>query len=177
MFTKQKIEARMPKLQQNDHLDKIEDPLIKMGVQDNEDVKMMLHGSSVTKVRSTRWKRKRMLKLMNDGITVWCESNKVTRNAKAQQSFSVAEVECVLEGCKSEMLKNLATSLPEEQCLTIVFKGERKCLDLHCDTPEEAQHWVRGIRTLQDRVNNLTQKEKLDQYPLAANHSLGSVYK
>lgn len=81
---------------------------------------------------------------------------------------SVAEVECVLEGCKSETLRNQATSLPEEQCLTIVFKGGRKSLDLQCDTTEEAQHWVHGIRTLQGRVNNMTQKEKLDKYPSAA---------
>uniref|UniRef100_A0A8C2I2S1 Phosphoinositide phospholipase C n=1 Tax=Cyprinus carpio TaxID=7962 RepID=A0A8C2I2S1_CYPCA len=115
------------------------------GVQDDEDVKMMLQGSSMTKVRSPRWKRKRMLKLMNDGVTVWCESNKATNKAKSQQSFSVMEVECVQEGCKSETLRNLAISLPEEQCLTIVFKGGRKSLDLQCDTKEEAKHWVRGL--------------------------------
>uniref|UniRef100_A0A673LJH9 Phosphoinositide phospholipase C n=1 Tax=Sinocyclocheilus rhinocerous TaxID=307959 RepID=A0A673LJH9_9TELE len=139
------------------------------GVQDDDDVETMLQGSSMTKVRSPRWKRKRMLKLMNDGVTVWCESNKATNKAKSQQSFSVMEVECVQEGCKSETLRNLATSLPEEQCLTIVFKGGRKSLDLQCDTKEEAKHWVRGIQTLQGRVNNMTQKEKLDKYPLADN--------
>lgn len=84
-------------------------------------------------------------------------------------SVSVMEVECVWEGCKSETLRNLATSLPEEQCLTILFKGGRKSLDLQCDTKEEAQHWVSGIRTLQGRVNNMTQKEKLDKYPSADN--------
>ncbi|XP_056325158.1 1-phosphatidylinositol 4,5-bisphosphate phosphodiesterase delta-3-A [Danio aesculapii] len=157
MLRKEKIEAGMSQL-------KPDNPLIKMGVQDDEDVKMMLQGSSVTKVRSPRWKRKRMLKLMNDGVTVWCESNKATSKAKSQQSFSVAEVECVLEGCKSETLRNQATSLPEEQCLTIVFKGGRKSLDVQCDTTEEAQHWVHGIRTLQGRVNNMTQKEKLDNW-------------
>uniref|UniRef100_A0A672QHW8 Phosphoinositide phospholipase C n=1 Tax=Sinocyclocheilus grahami TaxID=75366 RepID=A0A672QHW8_SINGR len=119
------------------------------GVQHDDDVETMLQGSSMTKVRSPRWKRKRMLKLMNDGVTVWCESNKATNKAKSQQSFSVMEVECVQEGCKSETLRNLATSLPEEQCLTIVFKGGRKSLDLQCDTKEEAKHWVRGIQTLQ----------------------------
>ncbi|XP_050980692.1 1-phosphatidylinositol 4,5-bisphosphate phosphodiesterase delta-3-A [Labeo rohita] len=143
---------------------KPDDPLIKMGVQDDDDVKTMLRGSSMTKVRSPRWKRKRMLKLMNDGVTIWCESNKATNKAKCQQSFSVMEVECVQEGCKSETLRNLATSLPEEQCLTIVFKGGRKSLDLQCDTKEEAQHWVHGIQTLQGRVNNMTQKEKLDNW-------------
>ncbi|XP_048035419.1 1-phosphatidylinositol 4,5-bisphosphate phosphodiesterase delta-3-A isoform X1 [Megalobrama amblycephala] len=143
---------------------KPDDPLIKLGVQDDDDVKTMLQGSSMTKVRSPRWKRKRILKLLNDGVTVWCESNKATNKAKTQQSFSVMEVECVWEGCKSETLRNLATSLPEDQCLTILFKGGRKSLDLQCDTKEEAQHWVSGIRTLQGRVNNMTQKEKLDNW-------------
>uniref|UniRef100_A0A673LLV9 Phosphoinositide phospholipase C n=1 Tax=Sinocyclocheilus rhinocerous TaxID=307959 RepID=A0A673LLV9_9TELE len=115
------------------------------GVQDDDDVETMLQGSSMTKVRSPRWKRKRMLKLMNDGVTVWCESNKATNKAKSQQSCELSYLdillECVQEGCKSETLRNLATSLPEEQCLTIVFKGGRKSLDLQCDTKEEAKHW------------------------------------
>ncbi|XP_055032457.1 1-phosphatidylinositol 4,5-bisphosphate phosphodiesterase delta-3-A isoform X2 [Misgurnus anguillicaudatus] len=143
---------------------KLEDPLKNLGVQDDEDVRTMLQGSAMLKVRSPRWQRKRMLKLMNDGVTVWCESNKTFSKAKSQQSFSVTEVECVREGCQSETLKNLAGSLPKEQCLTIVFKGGRKSLDLQCSTKEEAQHWVRGIRTLQGRVNNMTHKEKLEHW-------------
>ncbi|XP_051959147.1 1-phosphatidylinositol 4,5-bisphosphate phosphodiesterase delta-3-A [Xyrauchen texanus] len=143
---------------------KSEDPLTNLGVQADEDVKMMLQGSSMMKVRSPRWQRKRMLKLQDDGITVWCESNKSSSKAKSQQSFTVTDVECVREGCQSETLRNLAGSLREEQCLTIVFKGGRKSLDLQCATKEEAQRWVRGIRTLQGRVNNMTQKEKLDHW-------------
>lgn len=65
------------------------------GVQDDEDVKMMLQGSSMTKVRSPRWKRKRMLKLMNDGVTVWCESNKATNKAKSQQSCELSYLDIV----------------------------------------------------------------------------------
>lgn len=81
----------------------------------------------------------------------------------------MTEVECVREGCQAEAFRNLAGSVPEEQCLTIVFKGDRKSLDLQCATREEAQHWARGIRTLQGRVNNMTHKEKLEKYPSAAN--------
>nr|XP_051968019.1 1-phosphatidylinositol 4,5-bisphosphate phosphodiesterase delta-3-A-like [Xyrauchen texanus] len=147
---------------------KADDPLNNLGVKDDEDVKMMLHGSSMMKVRAPRWQRKRMIKLLDDGITVWCESNKSSSKAKSQQSFTVTDVECVREGCQSEMLRNLAGSLQEEQCLTIVFKGGRKSLDLQCATKEEAQCWARGIHTLQGRVKNMTQKETLDQYPSAA---------
>lgn len=76
------------------------------------------------------------------------------------------EVECIREGCQSETLRQMVGSLPEGQCLTVVFKGPRKSLDLLCHSQEEAQHWVRGIRKLQERVENMTHKEKLDQYPM-----------
>uniref|UniRef100_A0A8C8JLW2 Phosphoinositide phospholipase C n=1 Tax=Oncorhynchus tshawytscha TaxID=74940 RepID=A0A8C8JLW2_ONCTS len=126
----------------------------------------MLKGSSMVKVRSPRWQRRRTLKLLDDGVTVWCESDKFSSRSKAQQSFSVTDVECVREGLQSETLRQLTGSIPEGQCLTVVFKGARKSLDLRCHTDEEAQRWARGIRTLQERVENMTQKEKLDKYPL-----------
>nr|XP_029485515.1 1-phosphatidylinositol 4,5-bisphosphate phosphodiesterase delta-3-A-like isoform X2 [Oncorhynchus nerka] len=140
------------------------DPLKHLGVEEDEDVKVMLKGSSMVKVRSPRWQRRRTLKLLDDGVTVWCESDKFSSRSKAQQSFSVTDVECVREGLQSETLRQLTGSIPEGQCLTVVFKGARKSLDLRCHTDEEAQRWARGIRTLQERVENMTQKEKLDNW-------------
>ncbi|XP_031179848.1 1-phosphatidylinositol 4,5-bisphosphate phosphodiesterase delta-3-A-like isoform X1 [Sander lucioperca] len=140
------------------------DPLRNLAVQEDEDVKRMLQGSSMVKVRSPRWQKRRTLKLMEDGVTVWCQSHKTSSWAKEQQSFSVMEVECVREGCQSETLRQLVGSVPEQRCLTVVFKGPRKSLDLLCQSQEEAQHWARGIRTLQGRVENMTQKEKLDHW-------------
>ncbi|XP_072522735.1 1-phosphatidylinositol 4,5-bisphosphate phosphodiesterase delta-3-A-like isoform X2 [Salminus brasiliensis] len=140
---------------------KTDDPLRNLGVQDDEDVKTMLQGSSMLKVRSPRWQRRRTLQLQDDGVTVRYESNKSFSKPK---TFSVMEVECVREGCQSETLRRLAGTLPEEQCLTIVFKSGRKSLDLQCHTKEEAQHWTHGIRTLQERVNNMSQTEKLDHW-------------
>uniref|UniRef100_A0A8C5HHF6 Phosphoinositide phospholipase C n=1 Tax=Gouania willdenowi TaxID=441366 RepID=A0A8C5HHF6_GOUWI len=139
--------------------------LCSVGVQDDEDVKHMLQGSSMIKVRSPRWQKRRTLKLLDDGVTVWCQSHKTSSRAKEQQSFPVMEVECIREGCQSETLRKMASSVPEGRCLTVVFKGNRKSLDLLCQSQEEAQHWARGIRTLKERVKNMTQKEKLDQYP------------
>uniref|UniRef100_A0A3Q1EKA9 Phosphoinositide phospholipase C n=1 Tax=Acanthochromis polyacanthus TaxID=80966 RepID=A0A3Q1EKA9_9TELE len=135
------------------------DPLRNLGVQDDEDVKRMLQGSSMVKVRSPRWQKRRTLKLLEDGVTVWCQSHKTSSRAKEQQSFSIMEVECVREGCQSETLRQIVGSVPEARCLTVVFKGPRKSLDLLCQSQEEAQHWARGIRTLQERVQNMTQKE------------------
>ena len=56
------------------------------GVQDNEDVRVMLAGSSMVKVRSSRWQKSRTLRLLEDGVTVWCETTKSSSRAKAQQT-------------------------------------------------------------------------------------------
>lgn len=78
---------------------------------------------------------------------------------------AVTEVECVREGCQSEALRRLSGSVPENQCFTVVFRGARKSLDLLCPCEDEAQRWVRGLRALKEHVANMSQKEKLDQYP------------
>ncbi|XP_034563068.1 1-phosphatidylinositol 4,5-bisphosphate phosphodiesterase delta-3-A-like [Notolabrus celidotus] len=140
------------------------DPLRNLGVQDDENVKRMLQGSSMIKVRSPRWQKRRTLKLLEDGVTVWCQSHKTSSRAKEQQSFSIMDVECVREGCQSETFRPMHGSVPEGRCLTVVFKGARKSLDLLCQSPEEAQNWARGIRILQERVENMTQKEKLNHW-------------
>uniref|UniRef100_A0A8C6WY14 Phosphoinositide phospholipase C n=1 Tax=Neogobius melanostomus TaxID=47308 RepID=A0A8C6WY14_9GOBI len=133
---------------------------------DNADVQWMMQGCNMVKVRSSRWQKSRHLRLMEDGLTVWCESTKSSSKAKAQQTFAVTEVECVREGCKSEALRKISGSVPESHCFTVVFKGARKSLDLLCPSEEEARRWVRGLRTLKASVANMSQKEKLDQYPL-----------
>ncbi|XP_014047926.1 1-phosphatidylinositol 4,5-bisphosphate phosphodiesterase delta-3-A [Salmo salar] len=143
---------------------KTQDPLRRLGVLDDENVRAMMHGSNMVKVRSQRWQKSRSLRLLEDGVTVWCESTKSSRKAKAQQTFSVTEVECVREGCQSEALRRLSGSVPENQCFTVVFRGARKSLDLLCSCEEEARRWVKGIRTLKERVANMTQKEKLDHW-------------
>uniref|UniRef100_A0A4W6FKX5 Phosphoinositide phospholipase C n=1 Tax=Lates calcarifer TaxID=8187 RepID=A0A4W6FKX5_LATCA len=142
---------------------------------DNEDIRVMMQGSNMVKVRSSRWQKSRHLRLLEDGLTVWCESTKSSRKAKAQQTFAVTEVECVREGCQSEALRRLSGSVPENQCFTVVFRGARKSLDLLCPCEDEAQRWVRGLRTLKERVANMTQKEKLDQYPRADQNQDGKM--
>lgn len=80
-------------------------------------------------------------------------------------AVAVTEVECIREGCQSEALRHLSGSVQDRQCFTVVFRGARKSLDLLCPSQAEAQCWVRGLRTLKEYVANMTQKEKLDQYP------------
>ncbi|XP_063076777.1 1-phosphatidylinositol 4,5-bisphosphate phosphodiesterase delta-3-A [Engraulis encrasicolus] len=140
------------------------DPLKNLGVHDDEDVRRMLHGAAMMKVRSPRWQRRRMMKLLDDGVTVYLESTKTSSRAAARQSFTVTDVECVLEGCQSEALRKIGKKVNEEECLTIVFKGPRKSLDIHCPSQQDAQSWARGIRTLQGRLENMTQTQKLDHW-------------
>nr|XP_004552430.2 1-phosphatidylinositol 4,5-bisphosphate phosphodiesterase delta-3-A isoform X1 [Maylandia zebra] len=143
--------------------EKTTDLIRRLGLHENEDIRVMMAGSSMLKVRSTSWQRNRSMRLLEDGLTVWCES-KSSRKGKAQQTFAVTEVECVCEGYQSEALRRLSGTLPENQCFTVVFKGARKSLDLKCPTAEEAQHWVRGLRMLKERVARMSQKEKLDHW-------------
>ncbi|CAJ1076261.1 -phosphatidylinositol 4%2C5-bisphosphate phosphodiesterase delta-3-A [Xyrichtys novacula] len=159
-----KSPASNPKDQRRKVAEKSVDSIRRLGLHDSEDIRTMMQGSNMTKVRSSRWQKSRNLRLLEDGLTVWCESTKSSRKAKAQQTFAVTEVECVREGCQSETLRRLSGSVPENQCFTVVFRGARKSLDLLCPCEEEAQRWVRGLRALKEHVANMTQKEKLDHW-------------
>uniref|UniRef100_A0A1A7WC91 Phosphoinositide phospholipase C n=1 Tax=Iconisemion striatum TaxID=60296 RepID=A0A1A7WC91_9TELE len=144
--------------------EKSSDSFKSLGLMDNEDIGAMMQGSSMVKVRSSRWQKSRSLRLLEDGLTVWCESTKRSCKAKSQQTFAITEVECVREGCQSEALRRLSGSMPDSQCFTVVFSGARKSLDLLCQSPGEAQLWVRGLRFLKQHVASMTQKEKLDHW-------------
>lgn len=41
---------------------------------------------SSLQVRSPRWQKRRTLKLLEDGVTIWCQSQKTSSRAKEQQS-------------------------------------------------------------------------------------------
>lgn len=53
---------------------------------ESDDIQLMMQGCSMVKVRSSRWQKSRNLRLLEDGLTVWCESSKSSRKAKAQQT-------------------------------------------------------------------------------------------
>lgn len=79
---------------------------------------------------------------------------------------SVGDVEAVREGHQSEVLLSIADEFPPDRCFTLVFRGRRGNLDLVAESAEEAQSWIKGIRKLIDNLENMGQREKLDQYPL-----------
>lgn len=79
---------------------------------------------------------------------------------------SVGDVEAVREGHQSEVLLSIADEFPPDRCFTLVFRGRRGNLDLVAESAEEARSWINGIRKLIDNLENMGQREKLDQYPL-----------
>lgn len=74
-------------------------------------------------------------------------------------------IEAVREGHQSEGLRRYGGAYAPACCLTIAFKGRRKNLDLAAPTAEEAQRWVRGLAKLRARLDAMSQRERLDQYP------------
>ncbi|XP_069490338.1 1-phosphatidylinositol 4,5-bisphosphate phosphodiesterase delta-3 [Ambystoma mexicanum] len=137
-------------------------PFKKMGLTDDTDIKAMLRGTTLWKIKSRNWRKQRFYRLEEDGMTIWYESE--SKRARSKQIFSVMHIECVREGYQSEGLRKYGHSFPEKQCLTIAFKGKRRNLDLAAPTEEEAQRWIRGLDKLMKRVEAMSQREKLDHW-------------
>ncbi|XP_065433713.1 1-phosphatidylinositol 4,5-bisphosphate phosphodiesterase delta-3 isoform X6 [Chrysemys picta bellii] len=136
--------------------------LKKMGLTDDEDIKVMLKGSFLWKIKSRRRKKERFYRLQEDGLTILSE--RCFKRARSKQIFSITHMEAVREGCQSEGLRKHGRCFPETWCLTIVFKGRRKNLDLAARSEEEAKRWARGLKKLMAKVEAMSQREKLDHW-------------
>lgn len=77
---------------------------------------------------------------------------------------SVTDVEAIREGHQSEVLLSIADEFPADRCFTLVFRGRRANLDLVAESADEAQSWIRGMRKLIENLENMGEREKLDQY-------------
>nr|XP_027802811.1 1-phosphatidylinositol 4,5-bisphosphate phosphodiesterase delta-3 [Marmota flaviventris] len=134
--------------------------LKKMGLTEDEDVRAMLRGSRLCKIRSRTWHKERLYRLQEDGLSVWFQ-RRIPR-APSQHIFFVQHIEAVREGHQSEGLRRYGGAFAPARCLTITFKGRRKNLDLAAPTAEEAQRWVRGLAKLRARLDAMSQRERLD---------------
>uniref|UniRef100_A0A674JTX5 Phosphoinositide phospholipase C n=1 Tax=Terrapene triunguis TaxID=2587831 RepID=A0A674JTX5_9SAUR len=134
-------------------------PLLPAGLTDDEDIKVMLKGSFLWKIKSRRRKKERFYRLQEDGLTILSE--RCFKRARSKQIFSITHMEAVREGCQSEGLRKHGRSFPETRCLTIVFKGRRKNLDLAAQSEEEAKRWARGLKNLMAKVEAMSQRENL----------------
>ncbi|XP_007953462.1 1-phosphatidylinositol 4,5-bisphosphate phosphodiesterase delta-3 [Orycteropus afer afer] len=136
--------------------------LKKMGLTEDEDVRAMLQGSRLRKIRSRTWHKERLYRLQEDGLSVWFQ-RRIPR-APSQHIFFVQHIETVREGHQSEGLRRFGGAFAPAHCLTIAFKGRRKNLDLVAPTAEEAQRWVRGLTKLRARLDAMNQRERLDHW-------------
>ncbi|XP_062451418.1 1-phosphatidylinositol 4,5-bisphosphate phosphodiesterase delta-3 [Rhea pennata] len=136
--------------------------LEKMGLMDDEDIKHMLKGSLLWKIKSSRRAKERLYRLLEDGMTIWFERR--FRRAHSKQIFSVTHIEGVRRGRQSEGLRKHGASFPEGHCFTVVFKGERKNLDLAARREEDARRWVQGLTKLVTRADAMSQREKLEHW-------------
>ncbi|XP_048645985.1 1-phosphatidylinositol 4,5-bisphosphate phosphodiesterase delta-3 isoform X3 [Marmota marmota marmota] len=133
-----------------------------MGLTEDEDVRAMLRGSRLCKIRSRTWHKERLYRLQEDGLSVWFQ-RRIPR-APSQHIFFVQHIEAVREGHQSEGLRRYGGAFAPARCLTIAFKGRRKNLDLAAPTAEEAQRWVRGLAKLRARLDAMSQRERLDHW-------------
>uniref|UniRef100_A0A8C6XCH5 Phosphoinositide phospholipase C n=1 Tax=Naja naja TaxID=35670 RepID=A0A8C6XCH5_NAJNA len=124
------------------------------GLTDDEDIKIMLKGTSFWKVKTYQPRKQRLFRLLEDGMSIWFETR--FKKARSKHIFSILHVESVREGYQSEGLRKFGGSFAEEQCFTIVFRGKRKNLDLAARTGTEAQQWVRGLTKLMVRCEAMS---------------------
>ncbi|XP_030627930.1 1-phosphatidylinositol 4,5-bisphosphate phosphodiesterase delta-4 [Chanos chanos] len=130
-------------------------------IQGDDNLQSMLVGTVMRKVKSRTWKKQRYFRLQEDCMTIWYKSKKA---GNVHSTLSVSDVEAVREGHQSEVLLSIADEFPPERCFTLVFRGRRGNLDLVAESEEEAQIWIKGIRKLIENIENMGQREKLDQW-------------
>uniref|UniRef100_A0A665W3X6 Phosphoinositide phospholipase C n=1 Tax=Echeneis naucrates TaxID=173247 RepID=A0A665W3X6_ECHNA len=133
------------------------------GIQDDPDIKVLMAGSTLRKVKSRSWKKQRHFRLLEDGLTIWYKSRWAGK-AKTPEKNLMTELEMVREGHQSEVLLSIAEEFPAALCFTLVFHGRQGNLDLVAESPEEAQAWIQGVRKLIHRAQTMDEKERLDQW-------------
>uniref|UniRef100_A0A7N6A2R1 Phosphoinositide phospholipase C n=1 Tax=Anabas testudineus TaxID=64144 RepID=A0A7N6A2R1_ANATE len=111
----------------------------RVSMEGDPDLKFLLQGGELLKVRSTSWKKPRYLRLLEDCKTMWRESQKTF---KTNETFSLEDIAEVRRGRQSEGLKKYTEEQAEGCCFSIMFKGRRKNLDFIANSEEEAKQWV-----------------------------------
>uniref|UniRef100_A0A8C5DSL8 Phosphoinositide phospholipase C n=1 Tax=Gouania willdenowi TaxID=441366 RepID=A0A8C5DSL8_GOUWI len=127
----------------------------------DDNLQSMVVGTVMRKIKSRTWKKQRYFKLQDDCMTIWYKSKKA---GNAHSTFSVSDVEAIREGHQSEVLLSIADEFPANRCFTLVFRGRRANLDLVADSADEAQSWIRGLKKLIENLENMGEREKLDQW-------------
>ncbi|XP_015136604.1 1-phosphatidylinositol 4,5-bisphosphate phosphodiesterase delta-1 isoform X1 [Gallus gallus] len=136
---------------------------IRLGLKDDKDLKFLLKGSQLLKVKSSSWRKERFYKLQEDCKTIWQESKKMLRSPDSQ-IFSIEDIRDVRSGHKTEGMEKYAKDVPEYRCFSIIFKDQRKNLDLIASSEDDANHWVCGLGKIIAHSNSMNQKQKLQHW-------------
>ncbi|XP_075000376.1 1-phosphatidylinositol 4,5-bisphosphate phosphodiesterase delta-1 isoform X8 [Calonectris borealis] len=136
---------------------------IRLGLKDDKDLKFLLKGSQLLKVKSGSWRKERFYKLQEDCKTIWQESKKMLRSPESQ-IFSIEDIRDVRSGHKTEGMEKYAKDVPEYRCFSIIFKDQRKNLDLIASSEDDANHWISGLGKIIAHSNSMNQKQKLQHW-------------
>ncbi|XP_009949304.1 PREDICTED: 1-phosphatidylinositol 4,5-bisphosphate phosphodiesterase delta-1-like, partial [Leptosomus discolor] len=132
-------------------------------LKDDKDLKFLLKGSQLLKVKSSSWRKERFYKLQEDCKTIWQESKKILRSPESQ-IFSIEDIRDVRSGHKTEGMEKYAKDIPEYRCFSIIFKDQRKNLDLIASSEDDANHWISGLAKIIAHSNSMNQKQKLQHW-------------
>ncbi|CAL8312798.1 unnamed protein product [Merluccius merluccius] len=133
----------------------------RLGLEGDRDLKFLLTGGELIKVRSGSWQKSRFYKLQEDCKTMWHESSKTF---KTRQTFSVDDIHSLRQGRQSEGLQKHTNPSTEDRCFTIIFKGRHKHLDLMAGSADEAKKWVNGLEKIINNMQNLSRQEKSEHW-------------
>ncbi|KAM3593334.1 uncharacterized protein V6R79_010596 [Siganus canaliculatus] len=133
----------------------------RLGLEGDEDLQFLLIGGELIKVRSNSWKKNRFFKLQEDCKTFWHESHKTF---KRNQTFSIEDIDSVRKGRQSEGLNKHTEPGIEERCFSIIFKGNKKNLDLIASSGTEAKQWISGIEKIITKLRNLNHQQKSEHW-------------
>ncbi|XP_033021596.1 1-phosphatidylinositol 4,5-bisphosphate phosphodiesterase delta-1 isoform X1 [Lacerta agilis] len=135
----------------------------RLGLQDDKDLKFLLRGGHLLKVKSNSWRRERFYKLQEDCKTIWQESKKMLRSPESQL-FSIEDIQDVRAGHRTEGMERYCKDVPEHRCFSIIFKDHRKNLDLIAGSEADANHWVAGLAKIITKSNSMSQRQKLQHW-------------
>uniref|UniRef100_A0A7N8XSH8 Phosphoinositide phospholipase C n=1 Tax=Mastacembelus armatus TaxID=205130 RepID=A0A7N8XSH8_9TELE len=123
-----------------------------LDINGDENLKFLLKGGELVKIRSGSWQKTRFFKLQDDCKTLWHESKKTLNK---NQTYSIDNVESVRMGRQSEGLNKYTDPSVERRCFTITFKNQQKNLDLMAASEENAKQWVNSLEKVINKMQNL----------------------
>ena len=119
------------------------------GLLDNEDIHLMMKGSNMVKIRSQRWQKSRNLRLLEDGLTVWCESTKSSRKAKAQQTCK-CDLNLAVRLCRGDQSSESVWATVSAETRFILEKRQRTktgvCFDKSGGLRRQRELWKAAVR-------------------------------